>query len=215
MELNRNGILHAARTLLVVVLLLGLAACGGIQKPFNPLDEHKTYRPSSIAIISGSHREGDVHLAQFVTDGLTKRSTFRVMPQEEIQRRLPDYPSIIDLRDDVKDDDEKAIWFKASEKNRLNAIQAKLKVDYLFVIWNSEMVMITGDNGTTYYVYPVGNMIEYPGGKVVASTRSHNGSSTSILALFRSRDYYIVDALHGAADDIVDEFLDVTKSKKP
>ena len=58
-------------------------------------------------------------------------------------------------------------------------------------------------------------MIEYPGTKVVASTRTYDHSSTSILALFRSADYYIVDAMEDAADNIVDEFLDVTKSKKP
>jgi hypothetical protein len=32
--------------------------------------------------------------------------------------------------------------------------------------------------------------------------------------LFRDADYYILDALKSASDDIVDEFLSVTKSKK-
>jgi len=33
------------------------------------------------------------------------------------------------------------------------------------------------------------------------------------LALFRDADYYILDALNEASEDIVDEFLDVTSLK--
>lgn len=206
---------RTAINFIITILLFSLAACGPINKPFNPIDSKKTFKPTSIAVISGSHRDGDTQLAEFVTKGLMERSTFRVLSQEDIAKRLPNYPSVIAIREDVKKDDEKAIWFKPSEKERLNAIQAKLKVDYLYVIWNWEMLLVTSRNGSTYYVYPVGNMIEYPGAKVVASTRSVNGSSTSILALFRSEDYYIVDAMKGAAENIVDKFLDVTNSKKP
>ena len=49
---------------------------------------------------------------------------------------------------------------------------------------------------------------------MVASTYSVAGSDLSPLALFRDADYYIMDAMKGAAEDIVDEFLAVTKSKK-
>ncbi len=76
------------------------------------------------------------------------------------------------------------------------------------------MTVVTSNNGTTYYVYPAGNMIEYPGGRVVASTRMGMGSSTSILALFRSKDYYIVDAIELSAEAIVDDVIKFTKSAK-
>jgi len=205
-------------TVLVIVLTAGLAACGGVvYKPFNPIDDKRSIKPASIAVVSGSHRDGDVKLAQFVTKQLADRTTFRVLSQEEIGKRAPGYPSAIGIKkaDEIKEDDEKVVWFVPSEKAKLDALQARLKVDYLYVVWIPRMVVVSGGNsGTTYYVYPAGNMIEYPGGRVVASTRMVKGSSTSLLALFRPKDYYIVDAIEMSAEAIVDEMIDVTKSKK-
>jgi len=209
-----NTLQRIAKIVISMSILLAMTACA-INKPFNPIDGKRAFKHTSIAVISGSHRDQDVKLAEVITKELAKRSTFRVLSQEEIEKHIPNYPSVISIRANVKDDDEKATWFQPSEKQSLDAMQAKLRVDYLYVIWNSQMTLVTSRNGSTYYVYPVGNMIEYPGARVVASTRSVNGSSTSILALFRPADYYIVDALNGAAENIVDEFLDVTKSEKP
>jgi hypothetical protein len=206
-----------AGAFLVAVLTAGLAACGGgVYKPFNPIDEKRPIKPASIAVISGSHQDGDVKLAGFVTKQLVERTTFRVLSQEEIGKRAPGYPSAIGLRkrEDIKDDDEKVVWFAPSEKAKVDALQARLKVDYLFVLWIPRMTVVSGNNGTTYYVYPAGNMLEYPGGRVVASTRMGMGSSASILALFRSKDYYIVDAIKLSAEAIVDDVIKFTKSKK-
>lgn len=205
--------------LVSITLLLSLVACRTTNFPFNPIDEKKVYKPSSIAVISGDEHDAHVKLAEFITQGLTDKSTFRVMSQKEIKAKISNYPQSIAI--DVKlknDDEEKPIWFPASEKAKLNSIQAKLKVDYLFVVWNRfvQRVTVTGGNGgsTTDYVYPAGNLIEYPGGKVVASTMSVAGSQLSPLALFRDADYYIKDALKDASEDIVHDFLKVTKSKK-
>ncbi|HEX4798075.1 MAG TPA: hypothetical protein VFV04_02185 [Burkholderiales bacterium] len=208
-----------AGTLLVAIVTAGLAACGGggVYKPFNAIDEKRPIKPASIAVISGSHQDGDVKLAGFVTKQLAERTTFRVLSQEEIGKRAPGYPSAIRFKksEEIEDDDEKVVWFVPSEKAKLDALQARLKVDYLFVLWIRRMTVVSGGNsGTTYYVYPGGNLIEYPGGRVVASTRMGMGSSASILALFRSKDYYIVDAIELSAEAIVDDVIKVTKSKK-
>src|SRR5258706_3359787 len=101
-----------AGALLVAFLATELGACGGgVYKPFNPIDEKRTIKPASIAVISGSHQDGDVKLAEFVTKQLAERTTFRVLSQGEIGKRVPGYPSTIGLkkRDDIKDDDEKLI----------------------------------------------------------------------------------------------------------
>jgi hypothetical protein len=199
-------------------IFLNLTACSNSNFPFNPIDPNKVYKPSSIAIISGGEQDAHVKLAGYLTQELTERSTFRVMSQKEIEKRISDYPPTITMNSKFKDDEEKPIWVPASEKAKLNAIQAKLKVDYLFVVWNRfvRRVTVTSQNGgsTTDYVYPAGNLIEYPGAKVVASTMSVAGSDLSPLALFRDADYYILDALKDASEDIADEFLDVTNSKK-
>lgn len=211
-----NTLQRAAVRSVSAALVFTLAACGGpVNKPFNPIDEHKSFRVSSIAVIAGSDHDGDVQLAKMVTKGITERSTFHVLSQQEIEKRVPNYPVMIPFRNDVKADDEKPVWFSPAERSKLNSIQARLKVDYLFVIWNSYTTLVTSQRSSTYYVHPIGNLIEYPSGKVVAATRTSDSSFISPLALFRPNDYYIVDALDSAADNIVDEFVDVTNSKKP
>jgi hypothetical protein len=205
-----------ALRLVSAVLVFFLGACGGpVNKPFNPVDEHKSFKVSSIAVISGSDHDGDVQLARMLTKGIAERSSFRVLPQEEIEKRVPNYPWMISLRNDIKPDDEKPVWFSADQRAKLNSIQAKLKVDYLFVIWNSHTTLVTTQGSSTYYVHPIGNLIEYPSGTVVAATRTSDSSFISPLALFRPNDYYIVDALRSAAKNIVGEFVHVTKSRKP
>ena len=212
--------LRLAEALLIVAFTAGLAGCGGgqVQKPFNPLDEAQPIRPTSVAVISGSRRDGDVKLAEFLTAQLTERSNLRVMSQEEIGKRAPGYPAAIAIKkdDDIKDGDEKVVWFPPSEKAKLDALQARLKVDHLFVLWVPYMTLYSSSRGgDTYFVYPAGNMLAYPGGKVVASTRMSAGSSPApLMALVRPKDYYIVDAIKKSAEAIVDDVIKVTKSKK-
>ena len=210
--------LRFAGAVLIAVFTAGLAGCGGaVYKPVNPMDEARPIRPTTIAVVSGSRKDGDVKLAEFVTAQLAERTTLRVLSQEEIGKRAPGYPFAIGLKkdDDIKEGDEKVIWFPPSEKAKLDALQARLKVDHLFVVWVPWMTMVTSNRGqTTYFVYPAGNMLAYPGGKVVASTRMVMDSSASPLALFRPKDYYIVDAIKQSADAIVDDVIKVTKSKK-
>ena len=214
-----STIVRLVKHFVSVTVLLTFAACGSTNFPFNPIDKNKTYKPTTIAIISGGEQDAHVKLAEFITKELSERSSFKVMPQKEIAKRIPDYPPTVAMRTDIKEDDEKPVWFSPSEKAKLGAIQAKLKVDYIFVVWNRfvRRVTVSGQYGggtTTDYVYPAGNLIEYPGGKVVASTMSVAGSDLSPMALFRDADYYIIDALKEASEDIADEFIDVTNSKK-
>src|SRR5262245_55745246 len=104
---------------LVAVLSAGLAACGGpVYKPFNPIDDKRSIKPASIAVVSGSHRDGDVKLAQFVTKQLADRTTFRVLSQEEIGKRAPGYPAAIRIKaeEEIKESDEKVVWFVPADK---------------------------------------------------------------------------------------------------
>jgi hypothetical protein len=212
--------MRLAGALLIAVSTAGLTGCGtrSVQKPFNPIDEAAQIRPTSVAVISGSRKDGDVKLAEFVTAQLMERTTLRVLSQDEIGKRVPGYPSTIALKkdDDIKETDEKVVWFAPSEKAKLDALQARLKVDHLFVLWVPYMTLYSSSRGgDTYFVYPAGNMVAYPGGKVVASTRMSAGSSPApLMALVRPKDYYIVDAIKKSAEAIVDDVIKVTKSKK-
>lgn len=218
-DISINSLRRAAKFVLMAAVLFTLTACGSTNFPFNPIVKNKTYKPSTIAVVSGGEQDAHMKLAGYITKELTERSTFKVMSQKEIEKRIPGYPNAILINTNIKEDEEKPVWFPASEKAKLNAIQAKLKVDYLFVVWNRfvRRVTVTGGYGggsTTDYVYPAGNLIEYPSGTVLASTMSVAGSDLSPMALFRDADYYILDALKDASEDIADEFLDVTKAKK-
>lgn len=207
-----NALRRTVKIFISVSLLFALAACGS-DEPFKTFDENKKFKPSSIAVISGDDDDLDIKLAEMVTNGLAKKSTFTVMPQSEIAKRIHDYPPTIRLAFKLADK-EKPVWFGTSEFEKLNAIQAKLKVDYIFVVWNRSFSRMEGPYSKHDYVYPAGNLIEYPGANVVASSHLITSSRVGLLEWFRDADYYLVDALEDGADDIVDEFLDVTKSKK-
>lgn len=214
-----NTLGRTAKILFSLLIFFTLTACSNSNFPFNPIVKNKVYKPTTIAVISGDEKDAHVKLAGYITQELTERSTFKVMSQKEIEKRLPGYPQKILINTNIKEDEEKPVWFPASEKAKLSAIQAKLKVDYLFVVWNRFVRRVTvtsyqGGGSTTDYVYPAGNLIEYPSGTVLASTMSVAGSDLSPLALFRDADYYILDALKDASEDIVDDFLDVTKARK-
>lgn len=215
-----NSAIPLFKTFAALALLALLTACSSANYPFNPIVKNKVYKPTTIAVVAGYEDDATVKLAGFITKEMTERTRFNVMSQAEIAKRLSGYPDNIKIRknEDIKDDEERPIWFLPAEKAKINAIQAKLKVDYLYMVWNRtvQRVVVTSNRGgsTTDYVYPGGNLLEYPGGSVLASTMSVAGSDHSILGLFRDKDYYVVDALKISAEDIVDEFISVTKAGK-
>lgn len=211
-----NTLRGIVNTFVFMSLLFSLAACSS-NEPFKKFDANKKFKPSTIAVISGDDDDLDIKLAELISKDLSKRSTFTVMPQSEIAKKIHEYPPTI-RRVFKLTDEQKPVWFGMSEVEKINAIQAKLKVDYIFIVWNRSFSRLysRGDGWSyTYdYVYPAGNLIEYPGAKVVASSMLATSSRVGLLEWFRDADYYLVDALEDGADDIVDEFLDVTNSKK-
>lgn len=215
-----NILWRVFRIIFAMIMLSVLAACSSENFPYNPIVQNKVYRPGKIAVVAGHDDDATKHLAEFLTKDLGERSTFSVMSQADITRHLPGYPADIRIRsnEDIKDNENNPVWFLPAEKAKINAIQAKLKVDYVFLVWNRLVKRVTVTNGmsgsTTDYVFPGGNLIEYPGGTVLASTMSVAGSDLSPLALFRDKDYYIVDALKTASGDIAHDFIKVTKSGK-
>ncbi|MER3423463.1 MAG: hypothetical protein C4293_09760 [Nitrospiraceae bacterium] len=122
------------RALAVSALITILGGCGGPNNPFVLMDEKHLLKPASIVVISGSNRGEDTKLAEALTKELKERTTFRVLSQEDIMRAIPNYPMTIKRRN-VGKDEIKPVWFEASEKNKLDSIQSRLRVDYLFIVW--------------------------------------------------------------------------------
>lgn len=174
--------------LMFTVLLVNLPGCSG-QAAFKLLDEKHLLRKGTLAVISGSHRDGDVFLASRVTELLAGSDRFRVMTQQDISQRLSEYPSVIDLQNSsrISDSDENASWFSPSGKLSLDAMQAKLGVDYILVLWIAKITHKGPgllSNSDPIDVYPVGNLLEYPGGRVVGSLRLHKTEEIALTPFY-------------------------------
>jgi hypothetical protein len=205
---------HRALALAAFSLLLG--GCGGGGTIFALKDPNYPIKPTSVSVITGGSEESDLKLAEYLTKELKERTTFQVMGQDEVSKAIPSYPVAIKT---VEEKDGQVAWVDPSEKPKLDKIHAKLKTNYVFVIWSKRMMKHTycsnqGGCTNTYSADVFGNMLEYPSGKIVSHTAFNHQNSDSVLALFRSKGYYVDELLKNSAEGIVDEFIKVTDSGK-
>lgn len=212
----------SVRVVFFAAMLLSLSGCFSSypNQPFSLMDEASPVKPTSIAVIAGSPSQGTMQLAEFITQGLSEKSSFKVLSQKAIKKRVRGYPMEIMTKDkkvlNKEEDDLKQVWFPPSSMATFEKLQKKLNVDYLYVVWIPWMNAVTnGRAQTTYQAWPSGNMIEFPSGRVVATTKIFRSETDSPLALFRSNNYYIVKILQDSANDIVDELIRISKEGKP
>lgn len=122
-SMNRNINPLIALALLAAAVLHAAAGCAPHQRhPYFQLSREKdVLRPGSMAVISGNNAPTSIGLAEFLTTELQTRSAFQVLSQEEISRRVPDYP-----------DQVPEAGYTAAAGMKL--LHEKLKTDYLFVV---------------------------------------------------------------------------------
>ena len=189
--------------------------CGG-GTFFALKDPNYPIKPTSVSVITGGSEDADLKLAEYLTKELKERTTLQVVGQDEISKAIPSYPITVKT---VEEKNGEVAWVDPSEKVRIEKIQAKLKTNYVFVIWSKRMMKhtICSDRGgctNTYSADVYGNMLEYPSGKIVSHTAFNKSNSDSFLALFRSKGYYVDELLRNSAEGIVDEFIKVTNTGK-
>ncbi len=189
--------------------------CGG-GTMFALKDATYTIKPTSVTVITGGAEEADLKLAEYLTNELKERTTLQVVEQSEVSKVIPSYPIAIKA---VEEQNGAVAWVAPSEKAKLERIHAKLKTDYVFVIWSTGLTKTTSCSGqggctNTYSTNVYGNMLEYPAGKIVSHTAFNKRNSDSVLALFRPKGYYVDELLKDSAEDIVDEFIKVTNTGK-
>lgn len=204
---------HRALAVGAISLLLG--GCGG-GTLFALKDPNYPVKPTSVSVITGGSEEADLKLAEYLTKELKERTTLQVVSQEDVSKAIPSYPIAIKT---VEEKDGEIVWVDPSEKNRIEKINAKLKTNYVFVIWSKHMLKSTscsnqGGCSTTYSADVYGNMLEYPSGKIVSHTAFNKRNGESILKLFRPKGYYVDELLKNSAEGIVDEFIKVTNTGK-
>jgi hypothetical protein len=214
-----SKVIHLSILLTVSSVLLLLNGCGGVHRPFELVDKNIKIRPGSIAVLSGSGSEVDVKLAINLTQELKKRSTFRVLSQEEIARRVSGYPSELVRNSKVpKAEEDNYAWFSQGNKGRVDAAHAQLNTDYVFVIWAGDLTRWTtsGQGGTRvdYVVSVYGRFFEYPKGKLDAYSAFGRSRGQSCCLFGKSEGEDVDALLKDAAEEAADKFISVTGSEK-
>ena len=197
-------------------LALLLSGCGGGGTIFALKDPGYAVKPTSVTVITGGSEETDLKLAEYLTQELKDRTRLQVVSQDEVSKAIPSYPIAVKT---VEEKNGEVEWVDPSEKPRLQKIQAKLKTHYVFVVWSKRLKQTSycssrGGCSNTYSADVYGNMLEYPSGQIVSHTAFNRRNSDSVLALFRSKGYYVDELLKQSAEDIVDEFIKVTNTGK-
>lgn len=211
--------LHISIVLTVFAFLMLLNGCGGVHRPFELVDKNIKIRPGSLAVLSGSGSEVDVKLAINLTQELKKRSTFRVMSQEEVARRVSGYPSdLVRTAKVPKAEEDNYAWFSQGNKGRVDSAHAQLNTDYVFVIWAGELSkwVTSGQGGTRvdYVVSVYGRFIEYPKGRIDAYSAFGRSKGQSCCLLGKSEGEDIDALLKASAEEAADKFISVTGSEK-
>jgi hypothetical protein len=212
-------VFHLSIILTVFSFLMLLYGCGGVHRPFELMDKNTRIRPGSLAVLSGSSNEVDVKLAADLTQELKKRSTFHVMSQEEIARRVPGYPSEIFRNSKVpKEEEDNYAWFSQGNKARVDAAHAQLNTDYIFLIWAGSLNkwVTSGQGGTRvdYAVSVYGRFLEYPKGKIDAYSAFGRSRGQSCCLWGKSEGEDIDALLKDSAEEAADKFISVTGSEK-
>lgn len=207
---------RAGRVVLIMGMLGILSGCG-IHKPFELFDEKTAFKSGSIAVISADASEPTVRLADYFTRELKERSTFKVLSQEEISRRVGKYP--VAIKEAQPENTDKPVWFPKSEKGKLDAIQAQTKTDYLFVVWTGNLSRIVttssrGGSSVSYSVSVDGNVIEYPKARVIGYSIFGSSKSQSCCLFGKSEGDDINEMLKNAAEEMADKFISAAKAEK-
>ncbi len=202
--------------LLLPVLIAVLSGCGGTPHPFSLYDEKTAIKTGSIAVISADNSELTVRVADNLTRELKERSTFKVLSQEEVKRRVGRYPVTIKIGQ--AENEDKPLWFAKGEKAKVDAMQAQLKTDYVFVVWTDNLRRITrtgqGGSSVTYSVDVYGNVVEYPKSRAIGYTSFARNQGQSCCLFGKSEGDDINEMLKGAAESMTDDFISAAHAEK-
>ena len=210
--------MHRAAGLFLIMGVLGmLSGCCGTPYPFERFDEKTVIRSGSIAVISTDGSEPTVRLADYLTRELKERSTFKVLSQEEIGRRVGRYP--VTIKEAQPENPDKPVWFAKGEKAKVDAMQAQLKTDYIFVVWTGGLSRITrtgqGGSSVSYSINVNGNLLEYPKARAVGYSNFSYNKSQSCCLSGKSEGDDINEMLRSSAVEMADKLIAAANAAKP
>ncbi len=200
------------------IMLTALTACG-VHKPFAFFDDNTQIKKGSVAVICADSSEPSERVAEYLTQELKQKSTFRVLSQGEIGRRVGKYPIVIKRAAPESIDTDKPVWAAKGEKSKLDAMHENLKTDYLLVVWTSHLgrYFVRTSNGgskVTYSAGILGNLYEYPKSKPIAYTNFANSKDQSCCLFGKSEGDDINELLKYSAEEMAEKFLSAAKAEK-
>lgn len=222
-ELEEHSMKSCTRILKRIAILglplLLLSACGGGARPFVPMQKGLTFKPASLAIICAQPDEAGEYFSTMLTDELRKNSTFEVLTQQQVGKKLKKYPFTIKMAD-LPEKTRSPNWLEAKERKTLTTLAKKLNVDYLFVVWPHDLGRTSrrGPYGSSeYYSMAVhGNMFAFPEGNAVTFTDYNYYWELSFVdkLKFKEPSYYVKLLLEGSAKFLGEQFVKTTGAKK-
>lgn len=203
----------------VILLLSLLTACGGGARPFVPIQKELTFKPARLAVICAQPDELGKSFSAAVSKGLRDSTTFEVLTQKQIGKKLKKYPFTIKMAS-LPEKAKTPNWLEPADKKILKTLLQKLNVDYIFIVWPHDFghTITRGRYGSSdYYSMAVhGNMYAFPEGKVVTFTDYNYYLELSIIDKLKFKDpsYYVNSLLESSAEYLVEEFIKTTGAKK-
>lgn len=146
-------------------ILISLMLLSGCFSTFTPTNSEFKPKGKTLAVVAGMDNDPNVATALYMTDALKKNSRFQVMSQKQVAQSLSGYPTPI--RGPYKSAYfEIEIDYTKTDVKKIRAIQQKLGVDYVYVLWTPSATVY---NGKMHNLHIIGQMFESPNAKEVGN----------------------------------------------
>lgn len=184
--------LNYLKVLVPITALLLLTACNSAIY-FAQVNPEAPLQAGSLAVIAGSASPDDQAAAEKLTQRLEGSKYFKVVSQDSIRKKVDYYPCNIPFDESIT----YPVLFTPEGGKELAAMQTKLKVDYLFVVWARDKNIIIDMNSWTYVMAVYGNLISYPGSKVRAYTSAAHSRGKKAFKEMFATPTEVLDAIVG------------------
>jgi hypothetical protein len=161
------------RFILFITVIFFASGCS--YNIYKPVVNEKISSNSTLAVMTGANNPIDIALAEKTTKNMENNTSFRVMNQADITKRIPQYPgNIIDFEIGKTDNFLKP-WLSDQTAASVKQASDILKVNYVLLLWteNSVETAITTTSrygsSTSYNVSTAvyARLIKFPENKVV------------------------------------------------
>ncbi|MFW5770451.1 MAG: hypothetical protein ACOCX9_03355 [Spirochaetota bacterium] len=220
-------------SILCFLLVILLAGCAGYstKSDFELVEGEKKITKGTIAVIAGSGSEIDIKLANEITTQLTDNTNLTVFSQEELSKRMPQYPMFF-MKSQESETDQWSIrpsYLSEENKKSMKKIQEKLGAEYILLAWAegvkywqhdvTETCIFSFINGKKCKLSVPCRVLKYPENRVIASYNYKDYySSSSLFSFNQVIDKFLVRASRQITEQfttaILDESMIINTSEK-